>query len=472
MHAPTAQTPGPPDDERRAVTGPPRSAQTLSAGEGLARLGRGALWAGSGAATAHVLGALSAIAAARLLGPVEFGELSMLRSSATTVGLFAGLGLGATANRHVAAWRFSNPEKAAQVIGTTTTIAWFSAAVVAVLLCLFAESAAVVLKAPSLVLEIRLAAVLVFFSTLSGAYSGILGGLERFKEQAKITMVTAVASVPAVLLGVAAAGVAGGVAGLVALAALSSVLSARTVRIASTRAGMEPRCSWNPEQKRLLRTFALPALLNGLLVTPVLWAGNVILVGRPDGYAELGVFAAANHWRQAVIAVPAILGTVALPILSSFYGSGDRADYRRVLGASFILTAASAIGVGLPLALMSPRILSAYGPEFRSGWPVMTWLLASAVFLSLANIAGQLIASAGKMWSGLALNTIWALLFLASAFFWTRAYGAVGLAGAYAFSYAIHTVICGVFGLHLLRIERTAQHETKTAMLETTRATP
>lgn len=434
-------------------------ARWLPAHSALGRLGRGTFWVSMGAGVSHILGMTSAILVAKLLGAVEFGQLSMLRSSVDMMTLFAGLALGATANRYVALYRSTDPDKAGRVIGMTTTIAWFTAGSAALLLILFAEKMAKILSAPSLVFEIRLIAAMLFFSAVSGAYSGILSGLESFKTQGTIASRVAMTAFPLVICGVFLAGVGGGVLALSSVSALSLFLSVRAVARLTKQMHIVSKFSWNSEQRRILQEFTAPALLSGLLVIPVFWIGNVILVGSPNGYKEMGLFAAANHWRQALVVIPSILGAVALPILSNLHGVRDYTTYLKILKTNLGVVAAMTLVPALILAAMSPVILGVYGSEFQVGWLAMVWLLVAGVFFALANVLGQMIASIGRVWIGLGLNICWACVFLAGAWAWCPTYGAVGLAGAYGFSYMIHAVLSLAIGLRLLSSVQKAGEE-------------
>ena len=93
-----------------------------------ARFAKGAFWSLVGAVLAQGLGLGASIVTARILGKVGFGELGMIRSTVGMFGVFAGLGLGLTATKHVAEFRSNHPEKAGRVIGLSAIVATFSGA--------------------------------------------------------------------------------------------------------------------------------------------------------------------------------------------------------------------------------------------------------------------------------------------------------------------------------------------------------
>lgn len=367
------------------------------------------------------------------------------------VTLFAGMGLGITANRYVALHRNSNPDAAGQIIGMTTRIAWITAVVASALFFISASQIATYVSAPSLDDEVRLCAVLILLAAVTGAYSGVLTGLESFKDQAIISMLVALIQAPLIIWGVSIAGVVGGLVAMIAAASLSLALSVRSMKRRSSEAAIAINFRWDAEQRRILQEFTLPALMGAVMVIPVFWVGNVFLASVPDGYDQLGLFAASNHWRQAVLIAPNIIASVSLPILSNLLGSGKNDEYALLLRSNLLLVCALTLLPAVALGVLSPYILALYGPKFASGLPVMWLLLVAAVLAALANTLGQSITSAGRMWVGLALNAVWAAVFIVLSWQLCPKHGAAGLAMAYAGSYATHVALSFVVYLRLKR---------------------
>jgi O-antigen/teichoic acid export membrane protein len=81
-----------------------------------------------------------------------------------------------------------------------------------------------------------------------------------------------------------------------------------------------------------------------------------------------------------------------------------------------------------------------YGPGSVAAAPIVR-ILAPAVFLAgLSSVVGYGIAGTGRMWEGLVLNLLWAVVLVTSAFFLIPRAAAIGLAIAYVVAYSIHFV--------------------------------
>ena len=128
--------------------------------------------------------------------------------------------------------------------------------------------------------------------------------------------------------------------------------------------------------------------------------------------------------------LPALLGGVALPMLTSLRTPGSTAQYQRVLWTNVKASSAAALLMAIPIAVMSPWIMASYGSGFSEGKWVLVILCVSSVAASADWIIGQSLFSKGRVWFKFGLNGLWATIFFGAAFF-LHDKGAEGLAIAY-----------------------------------------
>ena len=415
-----------------------------------ARFAGGAFWSLAGAVIAQGLQLAASIAVARWLGKVGFGELGILNSTVGMFGAFAGLGLGLTATKYVAEFRGRQPERAGKIIGLCTVVATVSGLVSSgVLLVLAPTLASRVLNAPHLVPELRITCGLLFLNILIGVQNGALGGLEAFADIAKVNLARGLLNLPFMVAGTIFFGLRGAVWGMVVGAAGGCLVGHLVVNRECERVGIPIayRGSW--KEQPILWSFSTPAFLSSTIAFPAMWGANALLVNRANGYAEMGIFNAANQWRMGVLFLPTIANQVLLPILSNLYGENDSPRFRKVLGANVLLVGGVSLAVSLPLVLLSRFIMAAYGPGFAQGGRVLVALVLSAFFASVPSVLGSAIASVAKMWAGFVVNAIWVGAFAMATFFWINQ-GAMGLATAYLASYALHAVIVTIYVLKFM----------------------
>lgn len=418
------------------------------------RLTHGALWSFVGSVVARLLGIVSSVAIARLLGKEGFGEYGIIQSTVVLFGTFAGFSLGLTATKHVAQYRHKDPAKAGRILGLSAVVALFSGGIFAVVLAVGASwLAATTLAAPHLAGGLRIGAVLILFTALNGAQTGALIGLEAFKLTAQLNLLTGLASLPLVVGGVVLFGLQGALWGLAVSASLTWLLFHWGLRRELRQGGIPFALKGSSQEMRVLWAFSLPAVISGMLAAPVTWACNALLVNQPNGYAEMGIANAANQWFYAFLFLPGVLARASVPVLSERMGSGDRSGCRKIITYTIAVNA----GVVLPLVvvgcLASRYIMGIYGPAFAEHSRVLMVAIITGGVLAIQIPMGQMTAASGRMWTEICMNLGWAIVFVCGTWL-SLSYGAMGLVSARLTAYALHTIWTAGFVVWLLRAGR------------------
>lgn len=405
------------------------------------RLVTGAFWSVVGGAASRVCSVLAGIAVARAIGKEGFGEYGMVQSTVLMLGVLAGFGLGATATRFVADALRTDPARAGRVANLTIVVALVFGSLLAAATAVSAPWLAdLSLGRSGLTKVLRAASLLLFCSTLNNVLLGILSGFQAFRQVARINLwqglATPVAAVPLALL----YGVDGAVASLTVNAGLGMLLGAAALNnqyrehSIATRYHRELWREWP-----VLWRFAFPTMLSGLMVAPVTWLANLILVRLPGGYGELGLFNAANQWRTVILLVPGLVASVMLPILSEAYGSGA-GDFKKTVELNLTGTWLFCLPLTVAVVLLNGPLTALYGRAYEGSAPVMVLLMLSCFFMIVNNTVGAALAGADRMWVALSMNCAWGVSVLAGAWFLVPGWGAAGLAAAYLAAYVMHTV--------------------------------
>lgn len=93
---------------------------------------KGALWSVAAAVVSQGMRFLAFVIVARILGKTGFGELGMIQHTVSMFGVFAGLGLGLTATKHVAEFRSVDPARAGRIIALSSVVALISGGLVGI----------------------------------------------------------------------------------------------------------------------------------------------------------------------------------------------------------------------------------------------------------------------------------------------------------------------------------------------------
>ncbi len=412
----------------------------LPAGSLRARFVKGAFWSFVGAVISRGLNLISSIIVARLLGTVGYGELGIIQSTVGMFGVFAGLGLGMTATKYVAEFREKDPQKAGRIIALSSLMAFISGGIVSIILVILSPwLASSTLSAPHLSGLLQLSAGLLFFGAINGAQTGALAGFEAFKTIAIVNFLSGIISFPLMVAGVWFFQLKGAVLALVASMIVNYFLNKIAIRIECQKFNIKPNFSSCFAEIPVLWKFSIPAFLSSAMVGPVTWLCNTMLVNQPNGYAEMGIFNAANQWYTALLFLPGITSQAAIPILSEKIGMQDNISSAKVLSVSVKINTAIIFTIALIGSIISPSIMQLYGEGFRSGWLTLIIVLLTAALLAIQVPVGNIIVASGKMWIGFLMNMGWGVVFIFLTWYLIK-FGALGLAAARFGAYIVHAI--------------------------------
>ncbi len=405
------------------------------------RLARGVSWSLLGTMSSGALNVLLSIALARTLGSTQFGAYGLISTTLVTFSVFAGPALGLTATKHLAGLRTTDRLRAARILRLTTAITYTLALAASLSVWAAAQYIATgPLHAPSLVTEVRLAAIALLFYAINGCQTGALAGLEAFKAVSGANILRGVSTFAACSIGARMSGLTGAVGGL----AVSAVITATWTSIAlrrHVRASLlpSPRIGEIWTEWPVLCKFTLPTFLGVVLVMTAQWLSNVILVHAPNGYDQMAILTVANQWRLTVFFLPTVMVQPFISVLSNLAGTGALSECRRAIRLSLLSATLSAALPGIVVIGLAGRICGFYGPGFRAGVASLALYIFGCILSAPTLAIVQAIAAMGNQWQSCALNLIWAAAFLTgTAMFVSK--GAMGISMAFVAANSLHLI--------------------------------
>ena len=417
------------------------------------RLASGAIWSFTGTAIAKLIVLIASIFCARILGKELFGEFGMVRSTINMFVVLGSAGLGITATKYIAEYRYTQKERVASIYLLTTVFAVVTGLIVTIAILLLADYLAVEsLQSPHLTSSLKCGALLLFVTVINASQTGVLSGLENFKSIAINTFIGSVCESFFMLIGAYYYGVFGAVLGFGL--GFIAIYIANVISIKKAFKRMDLVVKWNRlniKDLKVLYKFSLPALLSSIIIPPVYWVIRMMLVNK-NGYGELAIYEAADQWKVIILFIPTAVSQIILPILSSLVKT-DQTKYWKVLKINILVNAFVALAmVGLVICF-SQYIMAAYGSNFENTMPLMI-LSISTVFTAVGNVVGLAIASKSQMWLGFLFNIVWGIVLVVSAYYLIeKGYGSVGVALSILLAYVIHSFIQIIYLKRLRAIE-------------------
>lgn len=349
---------------------------------------------------------LSSIIVARLLGLENFGIYAVLTSLAMTVAGVAQGGVGLVGTKFVGEMLHSDPARVARILRMcAVAVSCTGLAATSALMLLAPTVAQDLLGKPQIEVFVPWAALAVAFQVVVAYQYGALQGFGAFRQIGLAGAASGLLQLVATTLGAWLDGVNGALASFAVASAGRWVFFGYALRWARRVHHIPAGGAIQPEDWRLIWSFALPASLASLITLPCLWGVTALLARQPDGLAWAAIFAVGHQIRQAVLQVPLLLNAVSFSVLSRLKGRGAEADFRQVFWSNLAVALVFVSTLVIVLSLLAPQVLSLYGESFMQRSVLLILLLVSTVPEVLGTSVYQLVQTKGRMWHSLAFIT-------------------------------------------------------------------
>lgn len=403
------------------------------------RILSGSSWSILSSLAAQMIGLLTMVAAARLLGAGSFGRFVILQSTLATVGLLSGFGVGATAIRYLPTHRQDPAERIGHILGLCQrTILVFGLSCSLGFLAFSGKIATDLLHSAALTQPLAIALSSILFLALDGFYKSALIGLEKIKAYAVAAIGGQILNLAVVAGGAVAFGLIGAATGL-AVSALAQALLSRLIlnrEMAIANIGFIGKGS--AREWRVLRDFALPSLLGAAMVGPAHWVCQIILAGTAGNFHQIAIFGIAMQWFNAILLLPTAAGRVLTPVLIESMADGKHERSWKVLQISVGAMAAVAVPCAAVITLAAPLVMATYGRDFIEAANALRLAIVAGTISAVISPVGNVLIARNKAWLGLVMNFGWACIYVTSAYY-LRAFGALGITAALTGAYVVHS---------------------------------
>lgn len=399
---------------------------------------KNSIWSFVGAIISKGLLFLSWIIVARILGSYGYGQFGIVRSTVLMFISFAGVSLGITASKFVAEFYETNKIKVSRIIGLTLITGGVLGFIISIIFYFLSPWLALnTLNSPDLVGDLQICAIILFFSSINGAQMGVLQGLLEFKSVARINMIQAVASFPLFILGAYFYDVSG---------AIIAFLISYVIVCILTYFELKKKCQVNNiiidykqsyKESIILFQYSLPAFFAGIVVTPLKWYSDSLLVTK-SGFVEMGIFTAALTFNNIILVFAGMISAPLLTLMTKT-NSDKNTNIERL---NILLPWFASIIISIPLMILFEYSHSIFGDSFPIEQFRQTFIivLLFTVLMMLKDGLARIIAVNNLQWWSFLSNIIWGLTLLGTLFLFNK-FDSFTLAIAYFIAYAVNIVV-------------------------------
>lgn len=399
------------------------------------------------------LALLISIFVARKLGASDFGMYSLVISVQGIAFLLASFSVGSATAKYVSEYRVRDEQQALSFAKSGLVIVLMLASVVSIVyVALSGMIGGGLYNTPAMVKIIPFSALVVISSSVLAVSVGIIQGCQNFKLMATAQVASPLFSLTLISLFLPMVGIRGIFIGyflsqLTVSSIVLVVLNRNEFKFFRARLDIRK----GSLSVSMLFSFALPAVLGGLMVTPVVWIANTELTLNA-GLQAMGYFAVAYVVYVSLILIPNAISIPMMPRVSQLTVS-NRAAVEKLVGKVLRTLSIALFPLLFAVALFSEFVVEImYGHNYSASARAVYLMVTASYFYSLSAVVGTMIAGMGKMWLGLALNIFWAAVFLTFVFSGVPVLGTNGLALSYAAAYGIFLVFTIFVSRSVLRV--------------------
>lgn len=396
-------------------------------------------WSFISAVATKISVVITGILVARALGTQSFGEYGLIQSAIVMLANVAAQTTTTATAKHIGQFKGRDLERIGK--GITLTLI-FSLAFIGVI-------GSTALAAPTFFAETLLGSAtlgplsIIVLSTialiiLSGWTQGCLTGWGQYRAIAAVNGAIAVLSIPATYYLTVHYQLTGALVGLAGSQLLIVLVGAVVCWRTLIRHNISLRFKNVLTEKHALLSVGLPVLLTGLMVAPINWLGNKLLVQAQDGLSALGIYAAAMQWNAIFSHVSIVLGSVLIPMLASRAGG----ESRKLEALNFLAGWLVVLVIIQPVILFPEMLTRLYGSGFLGEefeTTLILVILASLLNAYKSGISRKMIVM-DLAWYSVMSNIFWGVLFITGVWFF-RDEGAQGIAKVFIGSQLIHFVL-------------------------------
>lgn len=346
-------------------------------------------WALLGSVLGKGLSLLAGVMVARFLGREVYGEYGLIKSTLLYISVFSTLGLGYTGTRYIAKLYENNQNEIKHIIRLIYRITYASSALMALVLLLFAEQVAVIIKAPEMSPALRMTAIIIVINAVNTSQIGIMSGLKMFKRIAINNTYAGVLTFLTSTLFTYYWGLEGSLISLFVSMLFNAWINYISIRNYCVSFEDKRHSVYSTQE---IVSFSIPIALQESLYSVVAWLGSYLIIVYA-GYGELGINSAALQWSSVVLFIPGVLKNV---VLSYFSSSDNRSSLRnRMIVVNLLATCIPCVII----AAFSSIINTFYGSTYTNLNIVLIISCSGAIFSSISSVIIYELISIGRNWS-------------------------------------------------------------------------
>ncbi|MFV0210667.1 oligosaccharide flippase family protein [Empedobacter falsenii] len=346
-----------------------------------------------GSAISKGLALLAGVFIARWLGKDIFGEFGIIKNTLVSFTILSTLGLGYTSTKFVANNLKSNNLKS--IVNQVIFFTIIFSTLIGGLLFVFSDYVAInILNSKSLEKHIQVLSVIIVVNAINNTQIGVIAGLGKFKELAKINIVLGIITFIITIGLTYFYMLSGAIYSLLVISILNVLINYIFINKKLNELKVYSE-STNKLKTSTILKISFPVAMQEATYSLSSWISTLLVVNFYS-YSVLGMYNAAIQWNAVILIIPAILRNVILSHLSK--NNSDKDQYNKILKQTILINLICTIIPCFIVCFSSNYIEEMYGETYQG----LSYLISIGVFLSvilgISNVYTQAYMSQNRNW--------------------------------------------------------------------------
>lgn len=337
---------------------------------------------GSGASKCILV--IATFVSSNMLGKMAFGEMSFVRNTLNMILCICALNFTSLCTKFTA-----EAEKSDESLQRLFLLFLFSIVisfVLGILLLILPNNLLLTfLSTETVVRFFKIIGVLLPLFILQPLIEGVLRGLKLFNLIGLVQTLTSVVYLIFVIIGIKLGELNGALIGVILYYGVYSIVSLVLLYIKTPFKSQLYRLNGFRSQKNVLWTMILPVFFMSFIDAPIMWLAQVIL-SKAGSMESVGSMTAIMQVRNLAMLIPGYFTNTYLSFASEMNAEKKYNEYYAQFSKVERTYCLIGIICFLLLSVLAPLILSLYGKEFSSDWPIMIVANAAIPILMLISL--------------------------------------------------------------------------------------
>ncbi len=362
-----------------------------------------------------------------------YGQYALFLITINTIVSISGLGLSNFANRFISEYKYSNLQRASEILSFCIKLIFLSSLIFSILVVTISPFLSFILIGSQyFTLYFIISGLIIFLMSLNVFSLGVASSLGIFSKMATTNIIVGIFYITICLFFAHFGGILATLGGILLSAIIQFTIFFFVIQKELKLHNIKVLNLPLIQEIGLIKDWILPSVLSGLTTMPAIWIIQFLLTKLSNGkFADTALFNVSFSFVSVILLFPSLVNAVSTNFLNEIIGI-DKDKYTKAFQLNLLTNLIPIALIVLFCILFGHQLLSIYGQQYIVAYPIFLILVISTIPDAASIALSQYFYSHNQMWLSFKLINIFRdFPMVISSIILIPFYGAIGAAIAY-----------------------------------------